>query len=854
MKAKTMILLRRRKSYLYIALYIAVMGAVSAMLYARYEIITDTYTQGHVYEFDKRIETYQLMQQRMMDNYYRMFLDVPRVSEIMVKAQHEDAAGQRVLRRELYGRMKGVFGALKEFDTQLLFFHLPGQVGFLRVHEPEKYGDSLTKIRPSIVYAQRSKKKVMIFETGKFFSGFRTIYPLYNQRAYGGSVEIAYPFLALKRQAILQDRGALTLLVKRSIVMAKTKKTDRENIYQDSFFGDDYVEDKESALEKDSHGFARGELKSLLAENKVKIVNALAEERLQALVFTHKGKNTLIVLKPVKEIGGKHVAYMVEMTSNHTLYTTQWNQFLVLLGCIASLLALLIWYIYRYNRSVLLSEQYKEAVEESMIVSRTDPKGVITYVNPLFVEISGYTQEELLGQPHSIVRHPNVPARVFKEMWHTIQRGRSWHGMLENRTKNGESYFVKNLICPIVDENGKVIEYLGLRHDVSEIENSRLKAQEAQRIKAAFVANMSHEIRTPINGIAGYVHLLSKTILDDNQRRYVNVVESSIETLMHIVNDVLDYSKIEEGKIERELIKSNPKVQLPSAFELFVPQAEIKKIEYTFTMEEQIENCLILDILRIKQVLSNLISNALKFTPQEGAVSVKIELLRQSDSTQTLKFSVADTGIGIPKEKQRMIFEKFTQADASTTRHFGGTGLGLPIAYAMVELMGGKITVESEEGKGAVFSFEIDGEKCDETDNNTPIVEEEALIPLDLRVLVVDDYPINRMLIGELLSHHYGITADFANDGEEGVSMVANSRYDLVFMDINMPGMDGLQATGLIRKTHPDLPIVALTANVMKGDAEEFTAAGMNDYLTKPLVYEELHRVLMRYSTSKESQ
>lgn len=844
----------RRKSFLYIALHIAIMGAVSAMLYARYETITDSYTQGHVREFDKRIETYQLMQQLMMDNYYRMFLDVPSVSEIMAKAQHSDAMGQAVLRRELYERMRGVFGALKEFDTQLLFFHLPRQVGFLRVHEPEKYGDSLTKVRPSIVYAQQSKKKVMAFETGKLFSGFRTVYPLYHQGNYTGSVEIAYPFLALKRQAMLQDQGALTLLVKRSVVMAKTKKTDRESFYQDSLFGDDYVEDKESALEKDSQGFKKGELKSLLAENKVKIAQALAEEKLQALVLTQKGKNALMVLRPVKEIGGEHVAYMVEITPKHVLYTAQWHQFLVLLSSIASLLALLLWYIYRYNRSVLLSEQYKKAVEESMIVSRTNPKGIITYVNPLFIETSGYTQQELLGQPHSIVRHPNMPARVFKEMWHTIQRGRSWHGMLENRTKNGGSYFVKNLICPIVDENGKVIEYLGLRHDVSEIENSRLKAQEAQRIKAAFVANMSHEIRTPINGIAGYVHLLSKTILDDNQRHYVNVVESSIETLMHIVNDVLDYSKIEEGKIEIELIKSNPKAQLPNAFELFAPHAEIKKIKYTFTMDEEIESCLMLDILRIKQVLSNLISNALKFTPQEGAVTVKIELLRQSDSTQTLKFSVADTGIGIPKEKQRMIFEKFTQADASTTRHFGGTGLGLPIAYAMVELMGGKITVESEEGKGAVFSFEIEGEKCDETENNAPILEEEASpTPLDLRVLVVDDYPINRMLIGELLNHHYGITADFANDGEEGVSMVANNRYDLVFMDINMPGMDGIQATQLIRKTHPDLPIVALTANVMKGDAEEFAAAGMNDYLAKPLVYEELHHVLMRYSTTKES-
>lgn len=848
-----MIQLYKRKFYLYIALYITVMGAVSALLYTRYEIITDTYTQGHMSEFDKHIESYQFMQQRMMDNYYGMFLSSPRVPEIMVQAQHSDAAGQMVLRRELYERMKGVFTALKEFDTRILFFHLPNQVAFLRVHEPENFGDSLTKTRPSIVYAQKSEKKVIAYETGKFSDGFRIIYPLFHQDKFAGTVEIGYPFLALKRQAMHREQGAFTMLVKRNIVAKKAKKWDMAQNYQDSLFGNEYIENKQSTLETGSKGFEKGELRTLLIQNKVKIANALKEEKLQALILTYRGKNTLLVIKPIKEIGGNCVAYMVEMTPNHTVYTTQLNQFLVLLSSIAALLALLIWYIYRYNRSVLINEQYRKAVEESMIVSRTDTKGIITYVNPLFIEISGYSEEELLGQPHSIVRHSNTPEIVFKGMWHTLQRGRSWHGMLENRSKNGESYFVKNLICPIMDEDGKILEYLGLREDVSEIQTSRLRAQEAERIKAAFVANMSHEIRTPINGISGYVHLLSKTVLDAVQRRYVTIVESSLETLLHIVNDVLDYSKIEEGKIEIEYIRSNPKVQLSDVFELFAPQADIKKIDYQLMMDDHIEDCLLLDMLRIKQVLSNLISNALKFTPQEGSVHVKIEIVRESQNDQMLKFSVTDTGIGIPKDKQSKIFEKFTQADVSTTRQFGGTGLGLSIAYAMIDLMGGKITIDSEEGKGATFSFIISGAKCDETADHIQIAEEKEIQPLDLRVLVVEDYPINQMLIGELLSYHYGIAADFANNGEEGVAMVAKNSYDLVFMDVNMPVMDGIHATRIIRDTNHNLPIVALTANVMHGDVEKFAAAGMNDYLAKPLVYDELNRVIMRYTIPEES-
>ena len=829
-------------------LYVVIMGIASSLLYSRYEILRDAYIQHQVKEFDDRIESYQLMQRQMMDSYYGMFLDIPRISQIMYQATRSDAQGQMILRAELYDRMKVPFETLQKFNTRLLFFHLPGQIGFLRVHEPQRFGDSLAVARPAIVDAQKKQVKISVFETGKYVSHFRTIYPLFYQGHFTGTVEIAYPFLALKQQAMMQEGGAYTFLIKRSTLTKKSKRSVIAKHYQDSLFSSDYVEDKESALLKDTQGFKKGELESLLRENKQKILKGLKEEKSQGIKLIHKGTYALLVLKPIYEISGKQAAYMVKVTPNHTIFATQWNQFLFLVIMLAIFLALLMWYIYRYNRSVLLTEQYKKAIEESMMVSRTDIKGIITYVNPLFVKISGYTQEELVGQPHSMVRHPDTSATVFKAMWHRLGRGRNWHGMLQNSKKNRESYFVKNLITPIVDEDGKILEYLGLSEDVTEIQKSRLSAQEAERIKSAFVANMSHEIRTPINGVVGFIHLLSRTALDTTQRRYVSIVESSLEMLLRIVNDVLDFSKIEEGKIEIEWIKSHPKRELQSIFELFTSQADIKKIEYQLKMDERIEECLILDVHRIKQVLSNLLSNALKFTPEEGLVHVKIAVVEDLISSQKLEFSVMDTGIGIPKAKQGTIFEKFTQADASTTRKYGGTGLGLSIASAIVELMGGVINIHSEEGEGTIFSFCINAQKCDASNDAITYVHQQTTKPLALRVLVVDDSETNRMLIGELLNFNYGIKADFANNGEAAVEMVYKNTYDLVLMDVNMPIMDGIQATKLIRKEYPDLPVIALTANVMEGDREEFKAQGMSDYLAKPLDYDELHRVITRFA------
>jgi hypothetical protein len=841
----------RRRSVYFIIAYLILMAGASSLLYSRYETLTQTYTQNHVREFDQRIESYKLMQEQLMDSYYELFFNSSQIAIIMDEAANSDPLKQAVFRRELMGRTEEAFASLKQLNIRILVFHLPGQIAFLRVQDPEKFGDSTAAARPSIVQAQAQRKKLIAFETGKVFDEFRSIYPIFHNKNFAGTVEIGYPFLSLKKQAIRQSPGAYTFLVKRSIQEKKSKSSDIVKYYHNSLFGAEYIEDQESALEKDLSGFTKDELEALFTQNQTQIKNALKQEVLLGLKLHYDGKYALMVLKPVKQIGGEHAAYMVEITPNHTFFAQQADQFVALLIIIALLLAVLMWYVYRYNRSILLLEQYKHAIDESLIVSKTDSRGIITYVNRRFTQTNGYSEEELIGKPHSIIRHPDTPESVFKEMFDTISQGNIFQRTLKNRTKKGESYFVNLSICPIVNEDGEIVEHIGICEDITMIQNALLKAEEAEQVKSAFIANMSHEIRTPLNGIVGFVQLLSTSSLDLKQQHYISIIKNSIDTLMHIVNDILDFSKIQEGKIEIELIEINPNIQLDAVFSLFMFLADEKKIEYLLSLDTRLHQCLKLDIFRLKQVISNLISNALKFTSAGGKVRVNIEVVEDTASYQRIRFAVSDTGIGIPLDKQGKIFEKFTQADSSTTRQFGGTGLGLSISYAMVGLMGGVLEVNSKEGEGSTFSFELKAAKCNALENRADVFEQQTTnithTPLSLNVLVAEDYDVNQILIDELLRHNYGIKADFANNGEMAVEMAAAKNYDLILMDVNMPIIDGIEATRIIRQTQPALPIVALTANTIEGDRERFIAAGMNDYLTKPLDMGALHEVLIRY-------
>jgi PAS domain S-box-containing protein len=374
---------------------------------------------------------------------------------------------------------------------------------------------------------------------------------------------------------------------------------------------------------------------------------------------------------------------------------------------------------------------------------------------------------------------------------------------------------------------------------------ARKIAEEASIAKSNFLANMSHEIRTPLNGIVGFANLLAGTNLDEKQRKYLSTILKSTEVLLGVINDILDLAKIESGRLQLELVESNLKVELQSSLMLYEAKAREKNVDYNIFIDDNIANCLVFDPVRLQQVLFNLINNAIKFTPAGGLVSVRIEKVGEDEEHQYINFSVKDTGIGIPKEKIEKIFEPFEQSDVSITRKYGGTGLGLSISKQLVELMGSKINVESEEGKGSKFYFTLKLKKCvAKTAKDTKKTSE--IKNYKAKVLVAEDYEVNRLLISEILKK-FGIEPEVAFNGKEAVEKALKNNYDLIFMDIIMPEMDGIEATKKIRQFNLDVPIVALTAHAMKNIKDEVLASGMNDYVVKPIKVEEIARVLETY-------
>ncbi len=399
---------------------------------------------------------------------------------------------------------------------------------------------------------------------------------------------------------------------------------------------------------------------------------------------------------------------------------------------------------------------------------------------------------------------------------------------------NGENSFI---ICLWRDISDRI-------NMLKKLQEAKEKADNANMLKSRFLANMSHEIRTPMNGILGFVDILAKGETDRRRQELYGHIKNSGKTLLAIINDILDISKIESGKLEIEQIEFSADELFDNVAKLYRNLCLDKDVTFIYTRELDFPKKLLGDDVRIKQVLINFLSNALKFTQKGGEIYYDVKY-----NESYLTCSIQDNGTGIQKENLEKIFNDFEQEDISTTRKYGGTGLGLSISSKLVSLMNGKIDVLSEFGEGSTFSFTIPLEYIAYSSQEEDFLEENDDNCFDGHVLIVEDNKTNQLLLSILLED-FGVTFEIANDGLESLESVKKSKYNIIFMDENMPNMNGAEATKEIRKgqtNNKDIPIIALTANALTGDRQKFLDAGMSEYISKPYDDEDIRRVLQKY-------
>jgi PAS domain S-box-containing protein len=493
---------------------------------------------------------------------------------------------------------------------------------------------------------------------------------------------------------------------------------------------------------------------------------------------------------------------------------------------------------------------YEAVVEDgSDLIFLVDFDGKILYHNSSVHETLGYRKKSLVGKNFFDFILPSTVSD-FKNSFKLSQK-RAYTEKVEFQflCKDKTYRFLEFNAINLKNKEG----LRGLILDCRDITERKKDAEELLRLQKAkeqFLANISHEIRTPINGIAGIAGLLSKNQNPEEHETYLNAIRHSAENLKVIINDILDLSAIESGKLKFEKISFNMTDLLPSLISTFTHQAREKNISLHYVVDESLNRFLIGDPVRLNQILINLISNAVKFT-HTGSIHVSCRIEREQKNSCLVQISVTDTGVGIPAEKLVTIFESFSQADESVTRRYGGTGLGLTIARQLVDLQKGRITVESKEHVGSTFTIVIPyqigkaAQKSKQTfkQNNTP-----AALSHGLHVLLVEDNDINRLYAKSILET-WKCKTDIAENGLIAIEKLKSNRYDVILMDVQMPVMDGYEATKAIRMmAHPinSIPVVALTANATKNDIEKCLAAGMNDYVAKPFTPDDLYQQLFQ--------
>ncbi len=495
---------------------------------------------------------------------------------------------------------------------------------------------------------------------------------------------------------------------------------------------------------------------------------------------------------------------------------------------------------------------HQYALDQHAIVSATNIKGEIIFVNSKFEEISGFTKQELMGQNHRILNSGVHENEFFEQMYKKLKHGQVWNGEICNQAKNGSHYWVDATIVPLINETGKPHQYIAIRTDITEKkkwEQQLVKAidesESATHAKSEFFASMSHEIRTPMNGVLGMLGLMMRTELTRQQKHYATLARSSADSLLAIIDDILDLSKIEAGKIELEILDFNLREQLGIFAEAMAYRAQDKGLEMVLDVTG-IEHSMVKgDPVRLRQILNNLVGNAIKFT-QKGEISVIASLQADGNDEWIFNCEVSDTGMGIPDDKVGSLFDSYSQVDSSTTRKFGGTGLGLAIVKQLSKLMNGKVEVKSEFGKGSQFIFEV---RFAVSQSSQLVVPKQDI--QGTRILIVDDNPTNlEVLSGQL--EHWGADIVSAESGKQALNILQqqhhqdNNNFEIAILDMGMPDMDGAELGQIIRSTkdYDSIKLVMMTSMAGSGDISKFKHIGFSAYFPKPATTADLFHAL----------
>jgi signal transduction histidine kinase/CheY-like chemotaxis protein len=810
---------------------------------------------------------------------YHELMSIPEVPALVARIDAADTPEDaQTVRDALHDAAYELHQRARRVGLKQLHFHTKESASMLRMHRPEKYGDSLVGVRRTVEIANQEKVHVSGFEEGRIFNGYRYVYPVFHEGAHVGSVEISFSSSQLLKQLFETNKGRrYAFLLQRDITEDSVFEDEQWN-YVNSVFGGDVVEESNDYVRPfiERAGKDWGESEASLALEEAYRRASGAPDQAVTFPFRHAETDYKFIYLPIYNIEGDRIAALVCIEPGDTLeviyaYTRRNHLIGLLVGAIVLFLG--IWLFYRWQRESKRSHLFAERITR---IAENLPgvvyqlrfwpksgKSCFPYVSAGFREFMGVGAEAVREDASAffdliLPEDRDVFMASLLESARTMER---WSCEFRLLREGERLRWLEGNSTPKSLDDGSVVWYGFFQNVTARKEYERLlqeareNAERAEKAKTRFLSTMSHEIRTPMNAIIGLSDLLSGTELNEEQSEFVHTIVDSGNALLNLISDILDYSKIEAERM----------VILEEEFDLVEMFDKVSRIGNTLAVGKgrhflaerigEIPARCIGDEGRITQILLNLVSNAVKYSEDGGEVEFYLRLIEMEADCASLQFEVVDHGVGISEEQKARLFKPFAQVEDGTRPHEEGTGLGLAISLRLSELMGGKLSCTSEPREGSRFYFMLRLETAASKSLKNEIAG--APFPVNkhngkagsgdaMNVLVVDDDPVNVRVVGLMLKK-LGLKADTAENGQAALSACLNKDYDLVLMDLQMPVMDGHKATAAIfgqlpPERHPS--IVALTANASEEQQKTSLDLGMEAFLTKPLKLDRLKSVV----------